>query len=78
MFEQELIGQDYVFKIKRGIRAGAHAFCNYSMLGPEKRRNMVRNLYIIGKGEFEITIKSVINAGGNATNPAEEEDIDPA
>ena len=46
--------------MKKAYQSNDNSFANFQFIGGEARKQMVRYLYIIGKGEFEISIKTQI------------------
>ena len=46
--------------MKKAYQANDNSFSNFQFISGDRRRAMVRYLYIIGKGEFEISIKSQV------------------
>jgi len=58
VFQQSLIGSNSLHEVKKAYRANANQFINYGFMTSERKLQMVRSLYIIAQGEFEVTIKT--------------------
>ena len=58
VFQQSLIGSNSLHEVKKAYRANANQFINYGFMTAERKLQMVRSLYIIAQGEFEVTIKT--------------------
>lgn len=58
VFQQSLIGSNSLHEVKKAYRANANQFINYGFMSSERKLQMVRSLYIIAQGEFEVTIKT--------------------
>ena len=59
VFHQTKIGKNSLSDCKRAYQANDNSFANFQFLGGEARKHMARFLYIIGEGEFEISIKTI-------------------
>ena len=60
VFHQTVIGHDSIRDVKKAYQANDNSFANFQFIGGERRKLMARYLYIIGKGEFEISIKTQV------------------
>ena len=75
VFHQVVFGKNGLQDVKKAYRENANCLPNFAFLTPEVRRSMVKHVYIVGKGEFEVSIKTLDGKGAGEEEELEDSQI---